>query len=287
MAKMFYSIEEAAQRLGKTAEQVKEMAASGQLQEFRDRDRLMFKREQVDLLAGDGGAGDSGMIPLADSRGGSGIGLSLEDSGISLSKPSGKPSKGGSGPGIEVDAPAEKNPNQRSGISIFDAEPDNSDPLAATAITDATRGPQLQMDSVGSGSGLLDLTREADDTSLGADLLEDVYKPDAEGGETTGASGLFEQTSAPSDVSAGAMGAPAMVMAAEVYDAKSSGWGGGLALGAALVCVVALFAALTGMLGAGDNDIVRMMSGNFMMWVGIFAAVVILPAIIGFFIAKK
>lgn len=286
MAKMFYSLEEAAERLGKSVQQVTEMAASGQLQEFRDRDRLMFKREQVDLLAGDAPGGDSGMIPLADSRGGSGLGLSLEDSGLSLSK--GKPTKGGSGPGIEVDAPAERNPNQRSGISIFDTEPDNADPLAATAITDATRGPQLQMDTVGSGSGLLDLTREADDTSLGADLLEDVYRPDAEGGETTGASGLFEHTSAPSDVSAGAFGAPAMAMiAAEPYDAKGSGWGGGLALGAAAVCLLAIFTALTGMLGAGDNAIVSMMTGNFFMWVGIFAGVIIIPAIVGMFISKN
>ena len=286
MAKMFYSLDEAAQKLGKSAEQVKEMAASGQLQEFRDRDKLMFKREQVDLLAGDAG-GDSGMIPLADSRGGSGMGLSLEDSGPGLTSPKGKQSKSGSGPGIEVDEPAEKNPNQRSGISIFDTEPDNADPLAATAITEATRGPDLQMDSVGgSGSGLLDLTREADDTSLGADLLEDVYKPDGEGSETTGASGLFEQTSAPSDVSAAA--APAMVMAmAEPYDGKASGWGGGLALGGAVACLVALFAALTGMLGAGDNDIVKLMTGNFFAVIGALAAIIIIPAIVGFFIAKK
>lgn len=61
MAKMFYSLEEAAAKLGKSEAEVKQMAASGQLQEFRDRDRLVFKREQVDLLAG----GDDA-IPLAD-----------------------------------------------------------------------------------------------------------------------------------------------------------------------------------------------------------------------------
>src|SRR3954451_7826600 len=52
MDKMFYSIEEAAAKLGKGVDAVKDMAAKGQLQEFRDRDKLMFKREQVDLLAG-------------------------------------------------------------------------------------------------------------------------------------------------------------------------------------------------------------------------------------------
>ena len=50
MAKLFYSLEDAAQRLGKSTDEIQEMAASGQLQEFRDRDSLVFKREQVDLL---------------------------------------------------------------------------------------------------------------------------------------------------------------------------------------------------------------------------------------------
>ena len=54
MEKMFYTLEEAAAKLGKTVEQVREMAKSGQLQEFRDRDKLMFKREQIDLLGGGG-----------------------------------------------------------------------------------------------------------------------------------------------------------------------------------------------------------------------------------------
>ena len=52
MAKMFYTLEEVSQKLGRTEDEVKEMARSGQLQEFRDRDRLMFKVEQIDLLAG-------------------------------------------------------------------------------------------------------------------------------------------------------------------------------------------------------------------------------------------
>lgn len=290
MAKMFYSVEEAAQRLGKTAEQVREMAASGQLQEFRDRDKLMFKREQVDLLAGDG-PGDSGMIPLADVKGGSGLELSLEDSGAALGPKAAPgrpaPTKSGSGSGIELDAPpAERDAKQRSGISIFDTDTEESDPLAATRITEATRGPELNMDQVGSGSGLMDLTREGDDTSLGADLLEDVYKPDADGGETSGSSGLFEPTAAPSDVSAAAA-APAMVIAAEPYDGVWSGIGGGLALGALLVAAAGLFAVLSGILGGADNSLVQMMTGSLMMWIGIFAGIILVGAVIGFVLGRR
>jgi hypothetical protein len=79
MAKMFYSLEEAAQRLGKSAAEVQQMATSGQLQEFKDRDKLMFKREQVDLLAGGAKAESGGFIPLAGNEGSS-LGLTLEDS---------------------------------------------------------------------------------------------------------------------------------------------------------------------------------------------------------------
>ena len=49
MAKMFYTLEEVCEKLGKSEEEVKNMASSGQLQEFRDRDKLMFKVDQIDL----------------------------------------------------------------------------------------------------------------------------------------------------------------------------------------------------------------------------------------------
>lgn len=59
MAKMFYSLEEAADRLGKTADQVRDMIESGELQEFRSGDELVVKREQIDLLVGDDGGDES------------------------------------------------------------------------------------------------------------------------------------------------------------------------------------------------------------------------------------
>ena len=48
-----------------------------------------------------------------------------------------------------------------------------ADPSAQTNI--ASNIPdQVNLESVGSGSGLLDLTRESDDTSLGAELLDEI-----------------------------------------------------------------------------------------------------------------
>jgi hypothetical protein len=45
--------------------------------------------------------------------------------------------------------------------------------MAQTAISQGV-SDQLNLDGVGSGSGLLDLTRESDDTSLGAELLDEI-----------------------------------------------------------------------------------------------------------------
>ena len=285
MAKMFYSLEEAAQRLGRSALDVQQMAASGQLQEFKDRDKLMFKREQVDLLAG-GAKGDSaGFIPLAGNEGSS-MGLALDDSG-SGSKGG---SKGGSGSGhIELDDPAAK---EKSGISIFDTEStEEGDPSAVTRITETRAGTdELTLESVGSGSGLLDLTREGDDTSLGADLMEDVYKPDEEGasaGSTQGASGLFETTAAPSDVAAAAAGMGTMGMvAAEAYDGAGSGMAGGVALGVVGVLMAALVAALLGLMNA-DNPIAAMVAGNLWMYVGIGAVVMVVLGVVGWMVGKR
>lgn len=288
MAKMFYSLEEAAEKLGKSPDEVRGLVENGQLQEFRDRDRLMFKREQVDLLAGDSvGRGGSGGIPLADSKGGSGLSLSLEDSGPIGLAPDPRSAKSGSGE-IAIDSPKD-----RSGISIFDTEStDDGDANAVTRITDATSAPELNLESVGSGSGLLDLTREGDDTSLGADLLEDVYKGDEEGGgDTQGASGLFEPTTAASDVSSGAGAAAAGMgmglVAAEPYDGPGSGLAGGAALAGLLVCAFALVAVVIGLTTSTSNPLANLVSGNGLMWLGIGLAVVALFTVVGWVIGKK
>ena len=170
MAKMFYTLEEASEKLGLDADQIKEMAAEGKLQQFRDRDKLMFKREQVDGMAGvtDLSGSDSG-IELADPGPDDTDAISLAE-GTQF---------GGSRAGDSVSG---------TGISVFEAdEVDAADPMAQTHVSAAgIDDEELALESVGSGSGLLDLTRESDDTSLGAELLDEIYPG---GGDTgTGAS---------------------------------------------------------------------------------------------------
>lgn len=282
MAKLFYSLEEAAQRLGKSPDEVKAMVADGQLQEFRDRDRLMFKVDQVELLAGGAdeehssglagsGLGGSSFIPLAGSG---------EMEAISLASDS------GSAMNLE-------SPKEQTGISIFDAEStETADPSAVTQVTE-TSTSELALETVGSGSGLLDLTREADDTSLGQDLLEEVSVTQTEVTETIGdaPSALFESTGAESDVGVAAgAGAVAMVPAAalaEPYDGTWSGITGGVALGMTLLLALVLTLVVFGLSGAVGAPLVTMIGDNFWMWVGIGAGVVAICGIVGMVLGKR
>jgi excisionase family DNA binding protein len=54
MAGMFYSLKEAAQRLGVAEDQVKQLAKDGKLREFRDGSNLLFKIDEVNALLAEG-----------------------------------------------------------------------------------------------------------------------------------------------------------------------------------------------------------------------------------------
>ena len=54
MAGMFYSLTEAADRLGKTEDEVRLLAKEGKLREFRDGSHLLFKVEEVNALLAEG-----------------------------------------------------------------------------------------------------------------------------------------------------------------------------------------------------------------------------------------
>lgn len=271
MAKMFYTLEEAAAKLGKTPDEIRALASSGQLPEFRDRDRLMFKVEHVDLLAG--GKEDDDIIPLADSG-------ELEPISLASS---------GSASGIALD-----NPKEQTGISIFDADAtEEADPSAQTQVT-APAGKLEDPGRSGSGSGLLDMTRDVDDTSLGANLLDDVYGENAAQqtteepaqSEGTGESAaLFETTGAAEGTEASA--APAAIMVApEIYDGAGSGFAGGLAIGAVASLLVAAFAIVLGMTETGGK-LLNTLGDNLWAFVGGLAGLTLVGAVVGWLIGKK
>lgn len=285
MAKMFYTLEEAAAKLGKAEADVRKLAENGQLQEFRDRDKLMFKVEQVDILAG--GKDEDEIIPLAESG---------EQDAISLSSSGTNMSLGG------------MDQKESTGISIFEADAtEEADPSAVTRVTPAIGGGIGLADSggfaggssgsgSGSGSGLMDLTREKDDTSLGADLLEDVYGSNAGASagtveeaavETGDGGGLFETSAgAPGVVDTGAAAAAAMPMAAlvEVYDGPGSGLVGGAALGGAIALTVGIAAAAMRLAGASTD---LFAGASPFVLLGALAGVVAVCTLLGWVLGKR
>jgi excisionase family DNA binding protein len=64
MAGMFYSLKEAAARLGKTEDEVRQLAKDGKLREFRDGSNLLFKIDEVNALLAEGVEVDAGALEL-------------------------------------------------------------------------------------------------------------------------------------------------------------------------------------------------------------------------------
>ncbi|MCA9307283.1 MAG: hypothetical protein KDA16_12165, partial [Phycisphaerales bacterium] len=290
--------------------------------EFRDGEKLIFKVEQIDLLAGDDdhdAADMSSMIPLADTGMQSAMAIDLTDSGfgsgsaiaeasggmeessmLSLEESAAAGSALSMGSGSALGA---GDSGEQTGISVFDADDlDAADPSAVTQVSDGGGMEALQLDSMGSGSGLMDLTQEADDTSLGAEgLLDDIFAGDDTGsggiggsGETVSAedTGLFEGTGGvgadlggDEAVGAGAGGGAMVAMVAEPYDSRGSGLSGGFALGAALSMLAAI--ALGIMTAIGSPVEIPFVGTNILMLVGGMAGVTLLLGIIGFLVAGK
>lgn len=274
MAKMFYTVDEAASRLRMNAAEVKALIQSGQLQEFRDQDKIMLKVEQVDLLAGD--ADDDDIIPLADSG---------EIEPISLAASDSAPALGG-------------DPDQ-TGVSIFDPEDeDSADPSAATQVS-PSMGAFDFGEAGSSGSGLANLALESDDTSLGADLLEDVYTSTGSGsrpasGESavsgsniadTGGE-LFESAGTEPEVIGAAAPVAMAPVSGEVYDGAGSGLVAGLAIG--MVVTLALAGSVLILMLDGNEALMGQMSMNLVYGaLGVGAGVMLIGAVIGWLLLRR
>ncbi len=372
MAKMFYSLNEAAEKLGISPDEVRQKIESGELSEFRSGEELVVKREQVDMLAGDTGDGtgidladigseeiglsdsvleddgpiidtghDSLVIGLDDSASDS-IGLGDEDpSGGSFglsdgsndellmndsasgsigldddvttpanfgSTSGGTPTDSGSGIGlggsgiglggsgvISLASEASgsgmeaESPKDQTGISIFDDGLDDVDSSEATLVTDA---PIFEADSSGSGSGLLDLTREGDDTSLGVDLLDDGYGGGEDAGVAPAEAGALFETTAGGEVEL-TQAAPMMAFQ-EAYDGGGSGLVGGLALG--IVCSMLFLGAIVFMslVNQPGTRIIDQLGGTQNVGVGevpiavlAVAGVTLIAGVIGLVLGKR
>lgn len=209
MAKMWYTPEEAQAKLGCSADGLKQMVKDGLLREFRDApNKVIYKVEEVDALAqsdlSSTGSGEIQLAPEPEDTSGSMTGIPLGDTGTGLDVSAGTgPVPGDTADQIGLeDTGSAESPDDTvvtsHGVNVLD-DTDEAlspvDPHAQTQIAPDLQDldDQVSLDGGGSGSGLLDLSREADDTSLGAELLEEIYPgSEDEGAIETQVPGGFE-----------------------------------------------------------------------------------------------
>jgi len=294
MAKMFYTLEEVCSKLEKHEDEVRAMVQSGQIQEFRDRDKLMFKVEQIDLLTG--GEEDTSDVHIElDTMAGatdipdeSSIGLADSHVTTSLTDAGGSASASGLGLADSRESISLSDSREGTGVSVFDT--DHGGDGDKTTVGEAVE-EELGLDAVGSGSGLLDLTRESDDTSLGAELLEEVYSSEENIEMPAHASGLFEAASVErpgQEVTPTVGSAAAVPMVIEAYDGAGSGLGVGMLIGAvaALVCVaIVIIVSFSGATSVLATKIASSDS-SIWMWAGGLGGLTVVLGGVGLFIGK-
>lgn len=200
MAPDYYSLKEVIEKLGKPEDQIKKLVSDGRLHEFRDGTNTLYKIEEVEALL-------SETSQLDTAAGASGIQL-LPDDSSEASEPD-----AGLTAGINLgDLTGADTTVGTTGINVLGDTDDEykiaDDSQGETQIVDSEEADDqlgsldgdLSMDSVGSGSGLLDLSLQADDTSLGA-VLDDILPAAGDGapaaaeeaGVTEEADKIFEE----------------------------------------------------------------------------------------------
>jgi excisionase family DNA binding protein len=261
--KMYYTEAEAAERLGVPAEQLAQFVRDGKLRAFRDGANRMFRADEVDALGAEAaGSSAAGEIELSPADSAAGDVVSLEEA--------------------EVGKAADKEDTviTAEGISIFDDEDlevEAADPLAKTQIAPSLED-QIAMEGVGSGSGLLDLTRESDDTSLGAEVLENIDLDSAEIAEEIGEpSGEVPAPAAPA--------APAAPVVVEAPDAFA-GLFTGFVVGCALLLLLLSGAAVAAMQEALPGYLESLKS-NMAIVLVVCAVVVLIAGAVGYFLGTS
>jgi hypothetical protein len=142
MAKLFYTLEETSAKLGKDEGSITKLVSEGRLREFRDHDnKLMFKREEVDLLSADS-AGSVELDLSGAPAGSDSFELDLSDSSVDARAGTGR----------------------------------SASPVGLGAIDEAPDEMTLELDLGESGAGSTP-TAKASDLDLDLDLGGDAPKP--------------------------------------------------------------------------------------------------------------
>ncbi len=269
--KMYYNEQEAVEKVG-GPDELKRLVDEGKIQSYRDGDKNMYKADQVDSLgAGGEEGGDEEEIELApmeeESPGGQEQEQPPDLSQADVERPAGK----------------EDTVISAEGVSIFDAEDldieEPADPMAKTQIAPSLED-EVAIEGAGGGSGLLDLTRESDETSLGADVLEHIE-------ETTGPEGPpVEEISEETPVAQAAAAAPVEQPVYEEIIEPSSGLFQALVGVCAVAVLLLVPVALAAVAGALPGYL-KWMAANAVV---ILVCLVLLSGIagaLGWFLAKS
>ncbi len=283
MAEEHYSQEEALKKLALKQEELEKLVRDGRLREFRIDGQVKYKISEIDTLAEEinpsmssasadtdlGSESSLELLPADSTDGGTDV-ISLDESGDQIA-----PVKAGKEDTVVTPA----------GVSVFDEDElagFDADPMAKTQIAPSVTD-ELSLEG-GGGSGLLDMTRESDDTSLGAELLDEIYAdgkaaPPEKGGEEAAEPEAFEEVEP-----AAAATAPRAFMV-EVVDPMAGMFTGLLVAAAILMGFAGLVAA--GLTVGVLPGFVGWISSNILF--GLIGAVVITAVglVIGYILDKK
>jgi hypothetical protein len=307
MAGMYYSLQDVMKKLGKNEAVIREMVKEGKLHEYRDGAKVVFRTNEVDAIAAQKSEMDIS---------GSEIELVLDETGeISLDSGAGAPARGGdmsAGLGLSGDLTSADTNVESAGINVLGETDDEYKLTEDTKAETHALGGEIDdelgdlgdldadsnLEGVGSGSGLLDLSLQADDTSLGA-VLDDIL-PAVADGDPQGlalqddmaeeADKIFEESQGSSVRPVPVSSAPAAVMpeapmvAAPMYAASAVGEEGGTAYGvamflpliAAIYATIVVFAALRSVV----PGVLRAVANNEFYGLGLIWYIVIVLSVL-------
>ena len=207
MAGMFYSLKEVAAKLNKTEEQVKEIVHQGRLREFRTGgSEVLFKIDEVEALMSDTRIMATQKAPAEEEPQPQAEPELAEEPQVLEDEISLAPeTEESAAKGPELSELSEDDTIASEGINVL-GETDKDyqmaeDTLGETKLEPGKTAPlqsgeaslekieqDVNLDTFGSGSGLLDLSLQADDTSLGG-ILDEIYTPGGEEGKAAAGAG--------------------------------------------------------------------------------------------------
>ncbi len=259
--KIYYTEEETLQKLDLTGQELEGLVSDGKLRTYPDGQKRMFKADEVDALAPAAEGGEVELTPAEESG---------EDV-VTLSEAEEITSEPGKADTVLTS----------EGVSIFDEEDIEvtADPMAKTAIAPSAED-RISLEGVGSGSGLLDLTRESDDTSLGADVLEHIDMESAVPSSTAIESIIAPPT--PPDTE------PAIIEIPEVVEAIDAGSGAfsGLIVAGCLLMILIGAVVVAAMLSAVPPYL-ETLQENWTIFIAVSVVVTSILAVVGYFLGKS